>query len=1169
MALAQICLLGKPALFVDGTLRPFGGPRRAIALLAYLLLHRDRTLSRAAVAEQFWPDEDDQSARASLRRYLHRALSALPEAEPACPWVLADKVTLRWNPQAPLSLDTIAYERHCSAGELDLAVPLYRGDYLEDFYDDWILRERERLRSIQAANLAALVDRYRGALDYPAAIAFAQSLLRLDPLREDGIRRLMSLRFAAGDRSGALADFEIFARRLHDELAADPMPETIALHEAIRRDEHSTLESAVLTGRAEVRVPRFAFTGRAAALQTLRRAWENAARGSATTSIVTGEAGVGKSRLIGELVALAESQGGRVIFGTTATTETEPYQPIAEALRGGLPLLRLDRIAPIKLAALASLVPGVRDLVTALPTLTTLEPERDRQRLFDAVETAIGHIAEKRPLLIVLEDLHWAGAATIELLDFLSRRSNGKPLLLVASFREEEVDGNHPLRPFLRRLDDASSNHTALGPLDIDDVRALVASAAPELSDVHARDIFAASDGNALFVTELLQERLSGASSEETLPAGIFETVSSRVKRLTPSARLLAETASVTGAGFDVEVVRQVCGWSFAEVFDALDELIDRALVRASPQRRGDYTFSHQLVHAAVYGLVDDRARRGLHRRVGRTLEHLFAERRSLDATIARHYDSAGLAGEAVPRYIAAARYALGVFAHADAIALASRGLEIASIDLDRFELHRVREEAAARAGDLTLRAIDCAAMTQIARSLGDEEREGIALRCTFATHVESAELEDAASIVAALRGLSERTDSPRWAVAAAIAHARLAFNREEQDVAETVLVEAEPRVATLEDDDLTFEYWFQRAFNAVWAVPTAARAYIREARAKAGDDRMLAARIIRVEAQVADAEGDARALRRLASDLLDVYREIGDIEGQATAHRNLATAAWYAFDLAADREHTDRALELYERVQKPNTIAGTYFQRGYSSVRVGDFAGAERDLLHARSIWTSLSIVGNACTATIALALLEWLRGDDERTRDLSLEALAVARELQSERLEIDALAQLGAAEVHLGLNELALAHLEAALRWRSGRDPRLALETLIELIPPYLARGEHDRALASASELLEGLAGEYTRVSFPAYALSRAAAAFEAAGHTERAAALRTQAESVLHEFAARIPDEASRKGYLALRVNRLSTTTASSDSTSAHRGRRLRMDAADFAGSEIGEP
>jgi DNA-binding SARP family transcriptional activator len=96
----RLHVLGKPALFVGGRLSAFGGPRKAIALLAYVILHGERTLSRAALATHFWPDLDDEEARASLRRHLHRALSALPPAPSDCPWVLADKVTLRWNPES-------------------------------------------------------------------------------------------------------------------------------------------------------------------------------------------------------------------------------------------------------------------------------------------------------------------------------------------------------------------------------------------------------------------------------------------------------------------------------------------------------------------------------------------------------------------------------------------------------------------------------------------------------------------------------------------------------------------------------------------------------------------------------------------------------------------------------------------------------------------------------------------------------------------------------------------------------------------------------------------------------------------------------------------------------------------------------------------------------------
>src|SRR3984957_19591482 len=332
----RISLLGKPALFVSGELRLFGGPRKAIALLAYLLLHRERSLSRAAVAEQFWPDDDDESARAALRRHLYRALGALPRVAADTPWVVADKTTLHWNAQAPVALDTTEYERLTNDGARAAAVALYRGDYVEDFYDDWIIVERERLRSLHATNLIALVDAHRAALDYRGAIGCAEALLRMDSLREDALRRLMSLRYAAGDRSGALADFEAFNRHIREQLDTEPMPETLALRDAIRRDEVVTVQLGdPVQPQAAFAFP---FVGRRDVLRSLRRAWESAARGRGATVLLSGEAGIGKTRSIGELAASIDAQGGRVAVGTTSATEAEAYQPVVEALRAVLPL---------------------------------------------------------------------------------------------------------------------------------------------------------------------------------------------------------------------------------------------------------------------------------------------------------------------------------------------------------------------------------------------------------------------------------------------------------------------------------------------------------------------------------------------------------------------------------------------------------------------------------------------------------------------------------------------------------------------------------------------------------------------------------------------------------------------------------------------------------------
>lgn len=1130
-ASARICLLGKPALIFDGRLQAFGGPRKAIALLAYVLLHRERTLSRAAVAAQFWPDEDDEAARAALRRHLYRALSALPGAPPERPWIVADKVTLRWNPAAPIELDTDRYERLSAAGEWDSAVALYRGDYLEDFYDEWIVPERERLRERHASNLTKLVDERRRALDYPSAIAFAQALLRLDPLREDAMRRLMSLRFAAGDRSGALADFENFRHRLRDELSTDPMPETIALLEAIRGNDHSTLTSGNVALPRAGR-PSYPFTGRDAELQTLRVAWEAAARGHATTAIVSGEAGTGKSRLIAEFTALAESQGGRVMFGTTAAIESEPYQPLAEALRGALPLLRFDRIDPRKLAALASLVPEVRDLAPNIGALPQLEPDRDRRRLFDAIESVCEHLAEKRPVLLVLEDLHWAGPATIELLEFIVRRLHGKSVLVLVSFREEYLDGSHALRAFLRRLEVANSSHVALGPLTENDVRALVAGVSGEEADVLARELYTASDGNALFVTELLNERRSGIY-DGTVPNGIAGTVLARMNRLSAPARALVEMAAVAGAGFDAEVVRKACGWSFAEAFDALDELLDRSLVRVSPQHRSDYAFSHQLVHAAVYGSIAEVARRAHHRRIAKTLETLFPERAALQAVVARHFDAAGLPEEAVARYLPAVRHALGVFAQADTIALASRALELGAKPRDRFELHRLREEARRRAGESEARGVDCRAMLALAEQIGDPGLTGTALLCAVTRYRELGERGEEQAAIDRLRAHGRDAGSARWALEAVLAQARMELNRAKSPAAEAILEAAEPLATAVQSDALALEFWVLRA-NTMLGTPRAAEC-LERARPFIGDDPLLGIRWLRAEANVTDYGGDPRKLHEVASELLRRYLEMGDLYGQASAHLQLALCSWYRLDVTAQREHDRQALELFESLQKPNSIAAVLINRGVCSQRLGDFAAAEADYRRAHDISEAIEQRATTFLAMVNFASVASMREEHARAQELALEALAYARRHSLRDEERVALEFLGKAERDLGFPEAALEHLEAALLFRRTRDVRSMLETLIEIIPVRLRLGSIDDAIGAAAELLQGIENDRLRVKFPARALAVAASAYEAAGLDERAGRLRLEARTLLHELAARLPDESSRSGYLSLPFHR----------------------------------
>src|SRR5262249_33444370 len=150
------------------------------------------------------------------------------------PWIVGDAETVRWNDRSEAFVDVVEFERLGEAADTQQsAVELYTGDLLENIYDDWVLGERERLRARYFALLDELIDRYRAERNFAGAITCAKRVLSSDPWREDALRSLIALRYEAGDTAGALAEYDRFARRLRDELAIAPMPETVAVRQSI------------------------------------------------------------------------------------------------------------------------------------------------------------------------------------------------------------------------------------------------------------------------------------------------------------------------------------------------------------------------------------------------------------------------------------------------------------------------------------------------------------------------------------------------------------------------------------------------------------------------------------------------------------------------------------------------------------------------------------------------------------------------------------------------------------------------------------------------------------------------------------------------------------------------------------------------------------------------
>ena len=316
------------------------------SLLAYLIVHRRQPHSRDHLAELFWGDRPERKARRSLSTALWQIHRCLCRDD----FLLCTPASVQFNPETPLWLDVQAFEAEAARpapASLHAAVDLYRGDFLNNFYDDWVISERYRLESIFLDVLARLMAAREALGDYSAALATARQLLYRDPLREDAHRMVMRAHCHLGQRHAALSQYRSCQRSLREELDAEPMAETQALYRAILdgRFVCSPTQEAIASVAsasqrqaprrspldAAVRIP---LVGREQELACLAEAWQAALAGQCRLLLISGEAGVGKTRLVQEFADRQRWQGIRVLQGRCYEFERLlPYQPVAEALR--------------------------------------------------------------------------------------------------------------------------------------------------------------------------------------------------------------------------------------------------------------------------------------------------------------------------------------------------------------------------------------------------------------------------------------------------------------------------------------------------------------------------------------------------------------------------------------------------------------------------------------------------------------------------------------------------------------------------------------------------------------------------------------------------------------------------------------------------------------------
>ncbi len=718
-------LLGELALEADG--EPLEPPtsRRARALLAWLALHPGPR-SRAEVAARFWPDVLDSSARASLRTALSGVRRSLG---PAASALVAGRDTVGLDPER-LWVDAAEFEALVAADRLEDALALSRGDLLGGIDDDWALQARDEHRDRLAWVLSNLADRAEDGGDGEAAVRLSRRRLALDPLSEEATRDLMRRLAAAGDRAAAHTTYTRLRDRLRAELSMAPSAETRRLAEELRGAGDAGAQPAepaafALPARLAVAAAE-PFVGRGDEESRLGRAWERAAAGRRTLVLVAGEPGIGKTRLAARVAAGAQAGGAAVLYGRCDEDGVASYQPFVEALTGfvaAAPQGELEAHVIEHGGELVRLVPELGRRVPAAEAPAAGDAEGRRARLFEAVAGLLEGAARRRPVLLVLDDLHWADGPTLLLLRHVSRVAGSAPLLVLGTYRETELGRTHPLTGALADLRrEGEVPRVALAGLGHDDVERLIAAwTDAEPTGELVRAVEQETDGNPFFVVEVLRHldetgalvrphdgrgHAALAHGRSGVPEGVKEVIGRRLSRLAPATDETLGLASVIGREFDLVTLQAAADTGRDEVAAALDEALAAGLLVDVPARPGAFAFTHALVRETLYDELTTVRRVVLHDRVGTALEARYGEDREHAAELAHHFleaAPAGDAGRAVAQCRRAAEAALTVLAYEDAVGHYERALAALEL-LDatgarRGELLLALGDARSRAG--------------------------------------------------------------------------------------------------------------------------------------------------------------------------------------------------------------------------------------------------------------------------------------------------------------------------------------------------------------------------------------------------------------------------------------------------------------------------------------
>lgn len=687
----EIHLLGRPTFTVDGVSVTESLSERMRDLLAYLALHG--AAQRQELAFALWPDTSEQQARANLRNLLHRLRQVWPASSD---YIASSSNELRWQPSIELTLDLAAFRCHlekASAAASDSlaldhlrqALASYQADLYPHCFEDWITSPREKLRHlflqalIKAVNLCQQMGRSDEALHY------AMRLRSEEPLYEPGYARLIEIYLSSDNRVAALRTYHDCAEILSTELGLEPGTELQHLYQRALT-HHQAPDAPPTTPNLNFAAP---LVGREDEWRRLQDLWQSQAAEPAQPMLVlvSGEAGIGKTRLSEEFLGWAKQSGAITAAAYCYLAGADlAYLPMIAWLRS----LDLQPLPPLWRRELARLLPELDDM--APQDAEGVQQLWHQQRLFDAFVQAFA--VQSRPVVLLLEDAQWCDHETLAWLRYLvGNRLPHSILLLVTVRSEAPQDRIQDLFDALERSNRAHRLH--LTRLSAAQTATLVRFTGMHLSAEQVEVLHRDTEGNPLFVMETLRAYVDRMHNQGDLNIHLLPKIKSvlaqRLGYLSPGAATVANVAAVIGREFSHRILAAAVDLEENDLLDRLDELWQRHVIRQ--QGSEYYDFSHDRLRQTIYEQMSHARRRALHLRVAQAMAATAAEApHTAFAVLAYHLEMAGHFDEAVAQYRQAARQARALFAYEDAGSSLQRALvlipQLPARNLERSAIH-------------------------------------------------------------------------------------------------------------------------------------------------------------------------------------------------------------------------------------------------------------------------------------------------------------------------------------------------------------------------------------------------------------------------------------------------------------------------------------------------